>query len=356
VNLSNSEPLYKQIMKKLLDDIKQGVFKPEDKLPSESEIIEEFGVSRITARQAIKELVNEGLVYQVQGKGTFVKAPVIEKESITGKYISLIVPYVDAPHMSGFFAEIEVYAKSYGYNMILCNSHENPVEEQRYLQQFREQGVNGVILYPTSQSGSRAVVEEQLKEELPLVLVDRYFPELHCSYVVSDNYKGAYEIVTHMLSKGYKRIAFVTHPNMYLSSCEDRYKGYQAALEDYKLSCNEKILFLSGTPEDRWKKVQHFLQQHGHLDAVFALNEQVALAVLKAVHEMGLEVPGEIGIGCFDGYGAAVPVNMTLTSANQQVRLIAKKAVEVLVATMNGQITEPRQFVIPPEICIGNTT
>ena len=67
-------PLYKQIVLSLRDDIAAGKYRPGDKLPSEAELMYEFGVSRITVRSAVKELEESGLVVRARGKGTFVSS------------------------------------------------------------------------------------------------------------------------------------------------------------------------------------------------------------------------------------------------------------------------------------------
>lgn len=74
-----SKPLYFQIKSRLLDGIETGRYKPGDRIPSERELTDEFGVSRMTARQALKELENQGYLYRVQGKGTFVATPKLDQ-------------------------------------------------------------------------------------------------------------------------------------------------------------------------------------------------------------------------------------------------------------------------------------
>ncbi len=67
-----AKPLYQQVEQELLRQIRHDLLKPGDKLPSESELSRQFNVSRITARRAINNLVQQGYVYSLQGKGTFV--------------------------------------------------------------------------------------------------------------------------------------------------------------------------------------------------------------------------------------------------------------------------------------------
>lgn len=72
-------PLYQQLYEILSANIKHGVWRPGDLIPSEVELIEQYQVSRITVRQVLEMLVNEGLIYRQRGRGTFVAYPKIEQ-------------------------------------------------------------------------------------------------------------------------------------------------------------------------------------------------------------------------------------------------------------------------------------
>ncbi|CRK81314.1 GntR family transcriptional regulator [Neobacillus massiliamazoniensis] len=78
-------PLYHQLMERLKESIEKENWKPGDKIPSENQLMDEFGVSRNTAKKAIEELVQEGILYRIQGKGTFVAKPKLQ-QSLMGFY------------------------------------------------------------------------------------------------------------------------------------------------------------------------------------------------------------------------------------------------------------------------------
>ncbi|QBD78799.1 GntR family transcriptional regulator [Ktedonosporobacter rubrisoli] len=75
-------PRYYQLKEVMREKIRSGEWKPGDLIPSERELGEQYGISRMTARQAITELVNEGLFYREQGKGTFVSRHKITQQLI----------------------------------------------------------------------------------------------------------------------------------------------------------------------------------------------------------------------------------------------------------------------------------
>lgn len=80
LDMKSSEPIYKQLMKIFMGNIESGKWPAKSRILSEKEICEEFGVSRITVRKTIDELVKGGLVEKVQGKGTFVKEKIFEQK------------------------------------------------------------------------------------------------------------------------------------------------------------------------------------------------------------------------------------------------------------------------------------
>lgn len=75
INKMSSDPIYMQIKKSISQKINEGEYKPGDKISSERLLSEEYKVSRMTVRQAVNELVNEGKLYREQGRGTFVSSP-----------------------------------------------------------------------------------------------------------------------------------------------------------------------------------------------------------------------------------------------------------------------------------------
>jgi GntR family transcriptional regulator len=79
INHDAPVPIYYQIKQDLQDKIINGFFKPNDRIPSEEALAKQYGISRMTARNAVTQLVNEGFLYRVHGKGTFVSKPRVEK-------------------------------------------------------------------------------------------------------------------------------------------------------------------------------------------------------------------------------------------------------------------------------------
>lgn len=80
LNAESHSPLYKQLIRKLRDDIAAGVYPVHTRIPTEQELCESYQVSRVTVRKALAELTQEGLLNRRQGKGTFVGVPRLCKD------------------------------------------------------------------------------------------------------------------------------------------------------------------------------------------------------------------------------------------------------------------------------------
>jgi GntR family transcriptional regulator len=95
-------PIYHQLYEILHNHIVRGEWQPGDMLPSESELIEQYQVSRITVRQALEALVNDGLIYRQRGRGTFVAHPTVEQG------LSRIISFTDDMRQRGFRPDTEI--------------------------------------------------------------------------------------------------------------------------------------------------------------------------------------------------------------------------------------------------------
>ena len=96
INRQSKLPLYQQLYEMLRGNITRGEWKPGDLIPAESELIEQYGVSRITVRQVLDMLVREGLIYRQRGRGSFVAHPTVEQ------VLQRLVSFTDDMRQRGF--------------------------------------------------------------------------------------------------------------------------------------------------------------------------------------------------------------------------------------------------------------
>ncbi|HEU4719407.1 MAG TPA: LacI family DNA-binding transcriptional regulator, partial [Bacteroidia bacterium] len=161
----------------------------------------------------------------------------------TGKsnLLGLIVSDIGNPFYSRISRAVEAEAEKHGYYMMVCSTDENETREKRLVQMLlEEQGVNGLII-STSQHDPE-YFRELKKSGYPLVLIDRSINGLKIDYVGVDNYKGGFEATMQLLNVGYKKIAMLRISPSFLSTINDRARGYMDALKERGIKPDPKLI------------------------------------------------------------------------------------------------------------------
>ena len=188
--MNNDEYKSSNIRNYIVDLIKQKSMKPGDKIPSEYTLIDIFGYSRHTVRQALSILVSEGVLYKSQGKGTFVARQKKEKKS---KTIALMLSYIDSYIFPFIISGIEKVLKEHGYNFFLYKTDNNPEKEKECLIDILNRDIDGLIAEP-SRSYQKCMNVDLYKnisgKNIPVLFIHGYYKELKYSYLIEDDYLG----------------------------------------------------------------------------------------------------------------------------------------------------------------------
>lgn len=181
---------------------------------------EEKGIS-VATRDRVKECAKE-LNYQPN----LLARSLHDGRSNT---LGLIVPSIGDQFYSSMARFIELEAEKFGYALMICSSENDCVREAKMVDILRAKQVDGLLIAPTKFSDEKIV--DMLEDKFPFVLFDRYFPELATNYVIIDNEVASFNLVKHLLEKGYKKVAVIT-TNTHLHTMQLRHSGYITAHED----------------------------------------------------------------------------------------------------------------------------
>lgn len=328
--MSDGKILYERIIVYLKDQIENNILKEGDKLPSEKELSEKFGVSRITSKRALEELKCQGLIYRKQGSGSYVsRRNYLSRHGMTSadgadfsKVISFIIPF-DASQggTSLILAGISKIVEKNGYFLSIFNCYNDLQKEKDLLKELYTKKVGGIIYYPISDSKNICLMNKLYLDNFPIVTIDQYFESVPISHVVSDNYNGAYNAVNYLIKRGHTNIAFMTDNLIEAAtSVRNRYFGYCMALKDAGININEKItrngdLGKAGriNKEKYYETVQLFLQEGA--TAVIAVNDYVASYFISCASDKGINVPGDISVIGFDDL--AIASHLSITTVRQ---------------------------------------
>jgi DNA-binding LacI/PurR family transcriptional regulator/DNA-binding transcriptional regulator YhcF (GntR family) len=358
--LKTQEPLYRQIGDIIKTRIVQGIFKPGAPIPSLNEISQDFGVSMITARQAVGRLLDEGLLYVVSGKGTFVAERPLKKTTISvAMDIDTAPPFLeDTPlnhtqliHLKEWMDFISF--ESFSNNCLAINIPTSL--DDRGLTKFTEDnGVAGIIILGAQRS--EKILELAVRKKIPCVVLGELMKEeKKGNFVVYSNYKGAAIAARYIVEKKHKRIGILIGKLSY-HGYRERLQGYRNALLQNKIAPEDilEVPCRSGI-EGGYAAAKELLAAGNIPSALLCSSDFKAMGAIKAIQEKGLRIPEDIAVLGYDGLSLPAEGNLSLTT----VRIPKKEMVQVgldflLKSVISGSGTTI-QMEIEPELMHGKT-
>jgi GntR family transcriptional regulator of arabinose operon len=285
--------------------INEKELRPGDCILAESKLAQQINVSLITVRRAMSQLVDKGLVYRVHGKGTFVAGKSPDGRLPELSCIATLFPYsFDGRDLKKTLLGIQHALKIGNYNnFVHFGTACTGAEEAETIQDMRSKGVKGFIIYPAADEKSEENIAQLDKDNIPYVLLDKYFDSVKSNYVGIDEADGALKMVEY-LSKRHKKIGFIT-ANLKYSSNRARLFAYQDAVLKFGLPFNSSWIWngeqqgLEGE-DTGYKGMMDFLKSDDPPTAVVAVNCNVACGAQKAVWECGKDLSEKIQIASFD--------------------------------------------------------
>lgn len=241
----------------------------------------------------------------------------------------------------------ETVAKE-GFQLLSFNSRENVKAEYNYLRFLHEKRIEGILIFPviTDEGSNLSYLKSLIRSNIPVVVIDRYFPEFDIDYVVSDNFGGAYEAVTHLIKLGHRRIGYITGQEC-LTSVKDRLEGYKKALKDHGIMYQKELVKkvvrkLPSSIEEGYKATKDLLKERP--TAIFTYNEIATVGALKAIREEELNVPEDLAFIGFDEVAVASHIFMPLTVVVQQVYKIGEIGARMIIERVK-HLHEKKDFL-----------
>ena len=247
------------------------------------------------------------------------------------KMLGLIVESISG-HFFGLLAHIiEEEAEKAGYRLLYSSTENKANRGIDILRMFAQQQVDGYLITPAR--GMEKEIDAIAKHNKPLVLIDSYFPTDNISHVLVDNYNGMMMGMNHLLEKGYKNIAFVT-VDLHLVQMEEKKHAFKDALKRKKVrKIDEQILEIAyGTSqEDIIKQLKKFLKAKPETDAIFFATNYLGIPGLECIQQMGLKIPEDIAMICFDDHDLFRLFPGGITAVRQPIDEIARQSIKLVI-------------------------
>jgi DNA-binding LacI/PurR family transcriptional regulator len=331
---TKTHPYYKQIYDYLLEAISSGALNPGDRLPSEKELCDTFGVSRITSKKALELLAEEGLISRMPGKGSFVGRSMEPKAANqNSRAIGLIISDFNDAFGTQLLYAIEETCTALGYHLILKRARDSAAEEARALQCLTSENAAGILMLPVHGEYYNEEILKQIVNKRPLVFVDRKMKGLPVPSVSTDNAAVAQTGVEYLLQLGHRNIAFYSGPIEHISTVEDRWNGFIKALSDSGVIMDPAFCYPNISAGGDTGAITAHLSDHPEITAAFVTEFSVSLMVKRAVEALGRRIPEDFSLITVD---APPYMQDSLTYLQQNEYEIGKRAVESLYAIIMG--------------------
>lgn len=272
--------------------------------------------------------------------------------------IGLVVSDISNPFYSRLARFMEDEATKRGYTLLICSTDENPEKEQNLIKMLVNRQVDGLIV-STSQSSPDQFVGLQ-EQKIPYVFIDRYFDGVDASSVSVDNFNGAYKAVEHLIYQGYKKIAAFAVTPVYVSSIRQRIDGFVSAVKTYTQQDASELLVevdYQDVTRNTRKKIFEMLNCEEPIDAIFAVNNKVALACLESLTELGVSIPNDVAVICFDDLDVFKLITPQISCVSQPIEEISRSSVDLVINEIDAQFSPVyRNLLLSPELVIRNST
>ena len=340
--------IYQVIYQELVKRILAGEWSGGALLPTEAALAAQYGVSRITSRHALTLLADNGYIRRTQGKGS-----VVVEEKRKTPILGLALTGFDALFGTDFIKGVFGEAEEQGYLVLMQTGYTTPEHEGRCLRRLQAAGVEGIISVPMYDSLHYADELELLTREIPMVFADRRVVGVNVPLVCTDNSQSMQQLYRHLRACGYRRIAFISsRPDS--TAVADRMRGYQQAAAPGRDGGKRLMLTTLRSPlpgmdnaDSRaydMGQIEDFLLRNREVEAVIAHTYKVALLVRETAERIGLRVPQDLAIVCFDA-PRGVEGDQPFAHIRQNEYEIGAKAVQHLLDIIGGRPVPDTTYV-----------
>lgn len=340
VDLKNI-PKYIQLKNYIKQTIKNKDLKPGERIHSENELSQKFNISRHTVRQSIGGLVNEGWLYRVHGKGTFVaRAPGLQKEKsrIAGVMTTYLNDYIFPDIIKGIDSVLSLR----GYSMMLANTQNNIQNERKCLLNLLDNNIDGLIVEPTKSAlpnPNLDLYREMSAQGIPIIFIHAYYNELNFSYVIEDDIRGGYIAARHLIELGHRKIFGIFKIDDIQG--HKRYQGFIECMKEFNLHTEDEAVVWFCT-EDRDKifkneiYMKNIINRLKHYTAVICYNDQISIQLINVLRKKNIKIPADLSLVSFDDSDICKIAEVNLTSVAHPKESLGQKAANSLLKLLNN--------------------
>jgi LacI family transcriptional regulator len=293
---------------------------------------------------------------------------------ITGKTqtIGVVAGNIESPFYASAIRSIGDVARRHGFGVIVTNSDENLQLEREAVQLLMEKQVDGIIVSPSDLHRPKHLLDAAAGG-FPIVQLDRIAKGLKADSVTVDNIAAAHRCVERLILSGHRAIGFLAELEIgylgdltaflslvptaspdpqFLYPSWQRLLGYLSAHRAADLPVDVRLIRRVGAYSAAAARAEAFdlLQQKPRPTALFTGDGTMSVGALDAITSLGIAIPAELSLICFDDLNWMKLVRPAITAASQPVHAMGRAAAELILSRINGDRTPVHRIVLPVEL------
>ena len=244
--------------------------------------------------------------------------------------IGVLIPSAEHNFFGAVINGIVNAANEKGYDVLIYQSNETQVLEEKGLKAFLSAGVDGILVSIAKDTRKYAHFKDIVKRKIPLAFFDRTNKKLGIASVVIDDYKGAVLATEHLIQQGYSRIAHIAGPQ-HIEAFSQRLSGYTDALKKHHIPFSTDLVQSGNiTIESGSQAMMNLLKLPQPPDAVFAVEDYSALGAIRQLRDHEIKIPDNFGIVgfCNDIFGKHI--TPSLSTVDQQTFNMGQEAFKMI--------------------------
>lgn len=355
-----------------------GHLQPGDRMYSENELCEMFSISRQTVRNAIAQLKEEGLLYQIRGSGTYVSdnAMMIHEliqtepsedpweamgvENGTGRRlrthkVAIISTYIDNYIFPATIQSMVRDLGDAGYTSQIAFTENQVLQERKILEQILQKDeVDGIIAEATKSglpNPNLDLYQECCRRGIALIFFNCAYDELNAPLIALDDENVGYRAAKYLIDMGHRLIGIVMKADD--GQGRLRYSGYMKAMMEANLPIDDGAILWISTG-DEWKMEEVYMdlgQRLSGATAIFCYNDQVAYSIMKVLQKKGKRIPEDVSLIGIDGYEYPAMPEPRITTIPHPKGELGSKCAESMIQLLADSEYEAG-YLYDPEIAV----
>jgi len=331
------------------------------------DIAKALGLSTSTVSRALRDSYEispetKRIVLEYAEKNNYQPNPIaLSLKERRSRSIGVIVCEIANSYFSQVINGIESIAYDHGYNVTIAQSRESFDREILNLQYLTSRSIDGLIISVSTETKDFSYLKELHGKGMPIVFFDRVVDEIDTHKVITNNFQGGYDAISHLINQGYKRIAAISNPAG-LSITKERMAGYKAALTDNGIAADDALIKYCQHGGMIFSEVEQVMNELFELpnkpDAFFTTADKLTTNCLRLLRARKINVPADMGLIGFSNTELGEFLDPPLSTIRQPAFEMGEVAMQLLLKLIEAKrpVTEFETRILSTELLIRGST